>query len=107
MNRLGTWKSSTGRNKLAASRQVCMDLRAPAFHLSIFPKHHHNTTHYVLFSARTPERLSLNYDDPRYLRASIPAKARFRILGSDGGSDRCINERRTLACLFDSMRWSQ
>jgi hypothetical protein len=32
---------STGRNKLAASRQVCMDLRANAlfssFHLFIFP----------------------------------------------------------------------
>jgi len=100
-NRVHGREVSTGRNKPAASRQVCMDLRAfaifPSFYLpTITPL----TTCYV-FSARTPERLTPNYDDPRYLRASIVAKpgSSFSGLPTYRGSDRCINERRTLGCL--------
>jgi hypothetical protein len=98
---------STGRIKLAAARQVCMDFRAnDTSHLSIFPPEHH-LDH--LFSTRT--LTSYKYDGSRYLRASIvTAKAGFRILGTAIlfwfwlGS---LHQRTPNACLTAHAVWFQ
>jgi hypothetical protein len=75
--------SSTGRNRLAAARQVCMDSRAKC-HLAC-----HLACHLVHLPTITPLRYSIilsshtrNATTHVYRRASIAAKAGFRILGS-------------------------